>query len=111
MVVSTRSSSITDVVRLRKSALRWLVLRPSLNPALRWRMMKSLSVQISLQVISCQLSVFRFEYVAAFALTTDNCSLTTDLEILCLGGQLQIHRVKRLVFFVVTAKARGQRGL
>src|SRR5947209_20428417 len=40
MVVSTRSSTMTDVIRLRKRARRWLVLRPSLNPALRWRMVK-----------------------------------------------------------------------
>jgi hypothetical protein len=29
-----------DVTRLRSSARRWLVLRPSLNPALRWRMIQ-----------------------------------------------------------------------
>jgi len=32
--------TMTDVTRLRNSARRWLVLRPSLNPALRWRMVK-----------------------------------------------------------------------
>ena len=31
---------MTDVTRLRSRARRWLVLRPSLNPALRWRMMQ-----------------------------------------------------------------------
>src|ERR1700689_1630410 len=39
-VVSTRSSLSTDVTRLRNRARRWLVLRPSLNPALRWRIEK-----------------------------------------------------------------------